>query len=58
MTDTVHCYEHPLNERIRSALRLEFLFSEFRKLEDQADLRRELIPVVCDLLSLLSRSDS
>ncbi|MEN8720603.1 MAG: cell division protein ZapD [Oceanococcaceae bacterium] len=58
MTDTLQCYEHPLNERMRSALRLEFLFDEFRRFEAQADNRRGLIAVICDLLSLLSRADA
>ncbi len=42
---------------MRSALRLEFLFSEFRRLET-LEHRRCLIPVICDLMSLLSRADA
>lgn len=55
--DTPRCYEHPLHERMRALLRLEFLFFEFRKLETVIECRRSLVPVVCDLLSLLSRAD-
>lgn len=58
MPETLHCYEHPLNEHMRSALRLEFLFREFRRLETAADQRRCVIPLICDLLSLLSRADA
>lgn len=43
---------------MRSALRLEFLFKEFRRLEKHTDHRRCVIPVICDLLSLLSRADA
>lgn len=58
MSSTEHRYEHPLNERMRSALRLEYLFNEYRKLEKQPELRREVVLVICDLLSLLSRSEN
>lgn len=58
VSDHLLCYEHPLNERVRSALRLEYLFTEFRRLEAAPELRRALIAVVCDLLSLLTRADS
>ncbi len=43
---------------MRSALRLEFLFQEFRRLETVSEHRRCVIPVICDLLSLLSRADA
>ncbi len=43
---------------MRSALRLEFLFQEFRRLESASEHRRCVIPVICDLLSLLSRADA
>lgn len=58
MPDNLRFYEHPLHERMRALLRLEFLFAEFRKLESVAEHRRSLIPVICDLLTLLSRADA
>lgn len=58
VSEQLLCYEHPLNERMRAALRFEFLFKEWAQLAEHATLRRPLIAVICDLLSLLSRPDT
>ena len=53
------CYEQPLNERIRTLLRLEFLFQQ---IEDSAPLRsvwatRHAMQGLIDLLNLTSRNE-
>jgi len=52
-------YEHPLNERIRTLLRLEFLFDqgEFGAEGDTAFHSRIAIDTLVDIVSLLSRGD-
>ncbi len=53
------CYEQPLNERVRTFLRLEFLFTQARHhLEDTSQWgRRAMLDTLLDTLTLLSRSD-
>lgn len=53
------CYEHPLNERIRSLLRLEFLFQQFRHSAagtSEWDGRTALLSLV-EIIDLASRSE-
>lgn len=52
-------FEHPLNERIRTLLRLEFLFAQGRfGLEGDSEWHsRTAIHALVDLVSLLSRGD-
>lgn len=52
-------YEQPLSERIRSFLRLEFLFSRAVHLIDDPDpwACRTLIEVIIDVMAVMSRSD-
>lgn len=52
-------YEHPLNERIRTLLRLELLFKQLRHVGGGRSIwdDRSLIATFLDVLDLLSRSD-
>jgi cell division protein ZapD len=52
-------YEYPLNERMRTFLRLEFLFAQYRfgAAGDSAWHTREAVNALLDVKSLLSRSD-
>ena len=54
-----YCYEQPLNERIRTFLRLEFLLSRLRYHQDDESVwgRRAAINGLLDILTVLSRHD-
>lgn len=56
---TVSCFEQPLNERIRTLLRLEFLFEQTRHHREDTTQwgRRAMLHTLLDTLTLLSRSD-
>lgn len=58
MTEPLLCYEHPLNERMRACLRMEFLLKEFQRYSETAGCQRALVLVICDILSLLSRPEA
>ena len=56
---TVNCYEHPLNERIRTMLRLEDLFEKvefFADKEDSAE-HHSAIVTLFEILDVTSRAD-
>ena len=52
-------YEYPLNERMRTFLRLEFLFARFRfgSAGDSAWHTRSAVDALLDVMGLLNRSD-
>lgn len=52
-------YEHPLNERVRLFLRLEFLFEQYRhhRADRSAWGARAALATMLDILSIASRSD-
>ncbi len=52
-------YEHPLNERVRLFLRLEFLFEQYRhhRSDRSAWGTRAALSTMLDILSIASRSD-
>lgn len=53
------CYEQPLNERIRTFLRLEHLLTQLRYHESDETVwgRRATITILLDILSILARHD-
>ncbi len=53
------CFEQPLTERVRTLLRLEFLFEQFVALEnvDSLPIRRMRMQHLLDVLNLLERGD-
>lgn len=55
----VACFEQPLNERVRTLLRLEFLFDQARHhlADDTVWGRRATMSALLDILVVLSRSD-
>ena len=60
MTTTNHIiYEQPLNERIRTFLRLEFLFLRINKalLGDSEQENRDVVDNIISILSVLERND-
>lgn len=60
MTEPAYiCYEQPLNERTRTCLRLEHLFTRLRHHEpDTSDWgRRATLTVLLDILTVMSRHD-
>jgi len=58
-TQTYLTYEHPLNERVRTLLRLEFLFRQTRHFISGASTwdSRAAVAGLMDILTLLARSD-
>ena len=58
MTDQIH-YEHPLNERIRTFLRLEHLFLQVDHFRPMADSwsNRAAVDGLLSIMSIFSRSD-
>ncbi|MEW8276329.1 MAG: cell division protein ZapD, partial [Candidatus Thiodiazotropha taylori] len=58
MTDQIH-YEHPLNERIRTFLRLEHLFMQVDHFRPLADIwsNRAAIEGLLSIMSVFGRSD-
>lgn len=58
MTDTI-IYEQPLNERIRTFLRIEFLFNHVDLIlqHDNTAQHRDALTSLLNILSLLERSD-
>jgi len=59
MTQGSIVYEHPLNERVRLFLRLEFLFEQYRhhRADRSAWGTRAALGTMLDILSIASRSD-
>lgn len=57
--DTTIIYEHPLNERVRNFMRLEFLFDqgEFGVAGDSVWHSRTAVGALIDILQMLSRGD-
>ncbi|WP_333607496.1 cell division protein ZapD [Arsukibacterium sp.] len=57
MTDIV--YEHPLNEKIRTYLRLEYLFAQLKQLQSLNDEVQQqcFFNVLFDLIEVLERND-
>lgn len=53
------CFEQPLNEHVRTFLRLDCLFEQLRhyQLDESVAGRRAAVATLLDLLTLLSRSD-
>ncbi len=53
------CFEQPLNEHLRTFLRLDCLFDQFQHymLDESTAGRRAVIATLLDILSLLTRSD-
>lgn len=53
------CFEQPLNERVRSLLRLEFLFDEFQHHADDHSAWgiRSSLRTLLDILSVIGRTD-
>lgn len=54
-----YCFEQPLNERIRTFLRLEYLLTRMRyhERDDSAWGRREAMAALLDILTILTRHD-
>jgi len=58
-TDADLCFEQPLNERVRTFLRLEHLIARLRhhQIDDSVLGRRATMAVLLDILNVLSRHD-